>query len=176
MPTKDTAPADPTLDPAATPEPIEPPEITPEQWGALLAALGLAHEASADEVIAAVSDLATSEAATVGKPSAIAAAAGRIGMQVIDRDSLNALKAQAAEGAQIKAAAAKADIEAAVDDAVRQGKITRGRRQHWITLCAADPAMKQVLASIPRETAVPMSEIGHSVDTDDDTGAPGWVR
>ncbi|GAA1072001.1 phage protease [Tsukamurella spumae] len=176
MPTKDTAPADPTVDPAATPEPVEPPEITPEQWGALLAALGLPPEATPDEVIAAVTDLATNEAATVGKPSAIAAAAGRIGMQVIDRDSLTALKAQAAEGAQIKASAAKAEVEAAVDDAVRQGKITRGRRGHWITLCTADPAMKQVLASIPRETAVPMSEIGHSVDTDNEDGTPGWVR
>ncbi|MCA4997735.1 hypothetical protein HWD35_23735 [Tsukamurella tyrosinosolvens] len=176
MPKKDTAPTDPALDPAAAPEPIEPPDILPEQWGALLASLGLAHEASMDEVIAAVTDLATNEAATVGKPSAIAAAAGRIGMTVIDRDSLTALKAQAVEGAQIKAAAAKAEVEAAVDDAVRQGKITRGRRKHWITLCAADPAMKSVLASIPRETAVPMSEIGHSVDVDDDGDAPGWVR
>lgn len=176
MPKKDTAPADPTLDPAAAPEPVDPPEITPEQWGALLAALGLDATASIDDVTAAVTDLATNEAATVGKPSAIAAAAGRIGMQVIDRDSLNALKAQAAEGIQIKASAAKAEVEAAVDDAVRQGKITRARRQHWVTLCAADPAMKQVLASIPRETAVPMSEIGHSVDTDNEDSTPGWVR
>lgn len=165
-----------TPDEAPVPVPTAAPVIKPEQWGEVLAALGLDVEAGIDDVIAAVTDLATNEAATVGKPSAIAAAAGRIGMQVIDRDSLTALKAQAAEGTQIKAAAAKAEVEAAVDDAVREGKITRARRGHWVTLCTADPGMRAVLASIPRETAVPMTEIGHSVQSEDEDTTPGWVR
>jgi hypothetical protein len=62
------------------------------------------------------------------------------------------------------AAAVQQKIEAAVDDAVSTGKITAARKRHWVTLCTNDAGMLEVLASVPNETAVPLTEIGHSID------------
>ena len=71
--------------------------------------------------------------------------------------------------------AARAKVEAAVDDAVNKGKITPARRKHWVSLIEADPGMADVLATVASETAVPMSELGHSADHTSDLAEPaGW--
>lgn len=141
-----------------------------DQAAALLEALGLPVDTTdLDTIAATVKDAATASTAETAQPSAVAAAARRAGLGVMDNDSLEALKRDAAEGRQIKAAAAKQKIEASVDDAIRKGKITPARKSHWVALIEADPEMANVLASTPDETAVPMTEIGHGVSND---GAP----
>ncbi|WP_318263132.1 hypothetical protein [Mycolicibacterium goodii] len=68
-----------------------------------------------------------------------------------------------------------ANVEAAVDEAVTKGKITPARRKHWVELITADPGMADVLAAVPAETAVPMSEVGHAADTaNGDRAESGW--
>lgn len=147
-----------------------------DQAAALLEALGLPTDTNDVSLIAdTVKDAATASTAETAQPSAVAAAARRVGLGVMDSDSMEALKRDAAEGRQIKAAAAKQRIEASVDDAITKGKITPARRKHWVALIEADPEMADVLASTPDETAVPMSEMGHGVGND---GPPpqgeGW--
>ena len=155
--------------------------FTDEQQTALFDLLGLPADtdpADVDAILAVIDDLAkqaTSDT-TDTKPSAVAAAAKRIGLEVVDSDTLAALRTEAAEGRQVKAAAAKARIDGQVADAIRAGKITPARRDHWVTLITADPGMADVLASVPDETAVPRTEIGHSADTDDLTDAATWFR
>jgi hypothetical protein len=139
-----------------------------DQAAALLEALGL--PADTDDVQLVV-DTTTDLAAQVGeldpsKPSTVAAAAKRAGLEVIDKDTADALRRDAANGRQMAAAAATQKIEASVDEAVRHGKITPARRKHWVTLIGADPGMADVLASIPNETAAPMSEAGHGRNSD----------
>ncbi|WP_194786683.1 hypothetical protein [Mycobacteroides abscessus] len=51
---------------------------------------------------------------------------------------------------------------------------TAPRRKHWVTLIEADSAMADVLAAIPNETAVPMTEIGHSADDIATADKPPW--
>ena len=63
-------------------------------------------------------------------------------------------------------------VEATVDAAIDEGKITPGRRKHWVSLITADSRMADVLASIPDETAVPLSEIGHSAAESDTHSRP----
>ncbi|ORV65305.1 hypothetical protein AWC03_02860 [Mycobacterium europaeum] len=107
--------------------------------------------------------------------SQVAAAAKKHGLELLDTDTADALRRDAAEGRKIAAAAAKAKVEAAVDDAVNRGKITAARRKHWVSLIEADPGMADVLAAVPDETAVPLSEMGHSADTSrDSTGGGQW--
>jgi hypothetical protein len=36
------------------------------------------------------------------------------------------------------------------------------RRKHWVTLIEADPDIAAVLAAVPIESAVPLTEIGHA--------------
>lgn len=151
-------------------------EFTPEQITALIDVLGLPPDTTDPQlVVDTVTDLAAQASGiNTEKPSTIAAAARKAGLEVVDTDTLTALKADAAEGRRVAAAAAKAKVEAAVADAVDKGKITPGRRNAWVQLIDADPGMADVLAAVPNETAVPMSEVGHSVDVGtaggDDTG------
>jgi hypothetical protein len=95
----------------------------------------------------------------------VAAAAKKYGFELVDTATAESLRSDAQEGRRIAAAAAKAKIEQQVDDAVNRGKITAARRTHWATLIEADPGMADVLAAVPNETAIPMSELGHSADT-----------
>lgn len=108
------------------------------------------------------------------KPSTVAAAAAKAGLEVLDTATVAALRHDAAQGRQLATAAAHAKVEASVDDAIAKGKITAPRRKHWVTLIEADPAMADVLAAIPNETAVPITEIGHSADDIATADKPAW--
>lgn len=145
------------------------------QAAALLDALGLPIDTTdIDTILATVKDAVDASTADNAQPSAVAAAARRVGLELIDADTVTALRRDAAEGRQIQAAAKRKQVEDTVTDAIRKGKITVARKQHWVTLIEADPEMAKVLASVPDETAVAMSEIGHSLaneDTDNITAA-----
>jgi hypothetical protein len=150
--------------------------FTAEQAAALLEALGLpADTDDADLGVATAVDLAAQvEALDPAKPASVAAAAARNGCEVLDKETAAALRRDAQEGRKIAAAAAKQRIEASVDDAISKGKITPGRRKHWVSLIEADPGMEQVLTSVPDECAVALSEIGHSADNADLAEAAAW--
>ncbi|MCV7005655.1 phage protease [Mycobacterium gordonae] len=151
-----------------------------EQAAALLDALGLPTDTTdIDTTLATVRDAVTASTAETAQPSAVAAAARRVGLELIDADTITALRRDAQEGRRIVAAAAKAKVEASVDDAISRGKITPARRGHWVTLIEADPAMAEVLASVPDETAVPIHELGHGVsreDADAPAAADAWFH
>ena len=143
----------------------------------LLAGLGLPAAAPGatdpDLVKATINDLIADEQSEesapggdMGAPSAVAAAARRHGLDVVDHDTHEALKRDAAEGRRIAAAARQADLEAKVDKAIDRGAITAARKRHWVTLLGADPEMEKVLAGIPDETAIPLREVGHATQAD----------
>ncbi|MFN3003023.1 hypothetical protein [Mycolicibacterium wolinskyi] len=150
-------------------------EFTPEQITALLDALGLpADTTDAQLVVDTAVDLAAQvETLDPAQPSTVAAAARRNGMEVLATADAEALRRDAAEGRRVAAAAAaKAKVEASVDDAISKGKITHGRRKHWVSVIEADPGMADVLASYPDEMAVPLSEVGHAADNSADLDKP----
>ncbi|BBZ22910.1 phage protease [Mycolicibacter hiberniae] len=149
-------------------------EFTPEQIAALLGALGLpADTDDADLVVATAVDLAAQAAGMdTAKPSTVAAAARQHGMDLIDHDTHEALKRDAAAGRRIAASAARAKVEAVVDDAISTGRIMARSKKHWVTLCENDDTMVQHLASIAPGTAVPLDEVGHSADTTGELAEP----
>lgn len=138
-----------------------------DQEAELLKTLGLPAaepgETDVQLVLDAVNDLADLSV-DPAKPSALAAIAKQSGLEVVDTASLAALRTDAAEGRRLAAAAELAKVEASVDDAIRHGKIPPARRGHWIALLQADPGMAGVLAEIPNETAVALTELGHSIE------------
>jgi hypothetical protein len=146
-------------------------QFNDEQAATLIEALGLpADTTDVDLILATVADLAA-QAASMNpeKPSTVAAAARKAGLEVIDTQTLAALKQDAQEGRAIAAAAKQQKIEAAVDEALRLGKIPPSRKKHWITLCTNDDGMLAEFAAIPDETAVPMTELA-----DRDADKPAW--
>lgn len=147
-----------------------------DQASALLQHFGLPNDThDIDLVVQTAGDLA-SQVADMAKPSTVAAAARRNGGEYVDNDTIAALRRDANEGRRIAAVAARAKVEAAVDDAVDKGKITAARRKHWVQLIEADPGMADVLASTPPETAVPLAEIGHQAEMNGDRpdNGSGW--
>jgi hypothetical protein len=151
------------------------------QAAVLLALLGLPEDTDdIDVVIETVKDVTRDPmlppAGDDAAPSAVAAAAKRHGLEVIDASSAEALRRDAAEGRRLVAAGAKAKVEASVDAAIDKGKITPGRKKHWVTLIENDPGMADVLAAVPDETAISLKEIGHAtnVDAADRPDAAEW--
>lgn len=147
-----------------------------DQAAELLQVLGLDADSAPDIIAATIKDAAQASTAADAQPSAVAAAARRVGLGVMDSNALAALQRDANEGRQIKAAAAREKIETVVNAAINRGAIAPSRKQHWLTLIEADPEMEKVLASTPDETSVPMSEIGHGISGDEPGGEErtGW--
>src|SRR5215207_8083436 len=100
------------------------------QAAALLEALGLpADTTDVDLVVATATDLAAQAADTgMSKPSTVAAAARKAGLEVVDTQTLTALRHDAQQGRAMAAAAKAQKIEAAVEDAISKGKITGPRK------------------------------------------------
>lgn len=136
------------------------------QAAELLETLGLPTDTTDIAVAIATAKDAITNGATL-QPSAIVAAAKAAGLEAMDIATAEALRAEAAEGRQIKATVARQRIEETVTNAITKGKITPARREHWVNLITADPGMAEVLNSVPDETAIPMTAIGHSVSNED---------
>lgn len=146
-----------------------------DQAAKLLKALGLDPNTDIETTLATVEDALAASTAEDAKPSAVAAAARRNGLEVLDADTAAALRHDANEGRKLAAAAAKAKVEGEVDDAISKGKITPARRTHWITLLSNDAEMGKTLASIAPETAVPLTQIGHGTEPEDgDASGSQW--
>src|SRR4051812_41843464 len=92
-------------------------ELDDTQAAVLLASLGLPENTTDVQLVIDTVQDATRDPILPphdAKPSEIAAAAARNGMEVIDKDTADALRRDAQEGRKIAAAAAKQRIEASV--------------------------------------------------------------
>lgn len=132
--------------------------LTDEQLTAATEALGLDADADGDAIVAAIEELAT---APEGEP----APAPTPGAQ--NSAEMEQLRADAQQGRILAAEARKREVTDKVSAALRRGAITTARKQHWINVIEADPAMADALAKLPDNFAVPLTEIGHGVESGD---------
>lgn len=141
--------------------------------------LGIPADAEVDDgaILAAV-DEALAERA---EPTAQVPA----GTTLIDSAVLAELQANAREGAAARAEQVTAARAALVDSAIRDGRTTPARRDHWLASLAADPdGTAQVLAALPKGLMLPVGEPagytgGLEASADDDrvsaaARAAGW--
>ncbi|WP_195168505.1 head maturation protease, ClpP-related [Mycobacteroides abscessus] len=159
--------------------------------------LGLGPDATDEEVLAALDKLASTEqedtdedtttttedgSAEAGAGTAVdgkelVAAAAKAGLVLMDPARVAKLESDAAAGAlarQTQVAEAHAKV---VDSAVAKGKITAPRRDHFLALMKADPeGTTALLDSIPAETAVPLTEIGHGTEAQASASAEDEIR
>lgn len=152
---------------AGTPEGGSTVEITDDQLTALREALGLAEDADIDAIVTSVEELATAPAAAASTEPAgdTAAASARLaaaGVVTIDGEVLASLESRASRGDAAAARQEREDRERVVDTALSEGKITPARRAHYLALMSADPqGTTELLSGLPKELAVPLSEVGH---------------
>jgi hypothetical protein len=129
-------------------------EFTDEQLAALREALDLEDDATADDIVTAVEELATTP------DSEEAEAPASDDTAVVDRAALARLQADAALGREAHARLAREDRERTVDSAIATGRIAPAKRDSWISRLEADPTEASTLAKL--EPVYPVGEpIGH---------------
>lgn len=109
-------------------------------------------------------------------PAQVAAAAKRLGMTVLDAATETGLRADASAGREALARIQRQEDSAVVSSAVSDGKIPPSREAHYLGLMERDrEGTTAWLASLPKESAVPLSELGHSTEpTEDITANPAY--
>ncbi|MDO3312388.1 Mu-like prophage I protein [Mycobacteroides abscessus subsp. abscessus] len=158
--------------------------------------LGLGPDATDEDVLAALDKLARTEEedtaedtttegdnpAEAGADTAVdgkelVAAAAKAGLVLMDPARVSKLESDAAAGAVARATQIAEAHAKVVDAAVAKGKITPPRRDHFLTLMKADPeGTTALLDSIPAETAVPLTEIGHGTEAQASASAEDEIR
>lgn len=88
------------------------------------------------------------------------------GTQVIDSEVLAKLQADAAAGREALEAQKQAHREARVDAAIKEGKITPARREHWLNALAVDEEGAVAALDSLAPGLVPLAAVG--VDSDPD--------
>lgn len=142
-------------------------------WTRLTEALGMAADANPETVVVAVEELTIAP----GSENAVAAAAV---LASAGRGALEQLRADAEQGRVLAAAMHKRDIGDKVSAAVQRGAITPADKPHWLAVLEVDPSKADVLASLPNEFAVNLTEKGYGVNDDDNHDdlieAAPWFR
>jgi ATP-dependent Clp endopeptidase proteolytic subunit ClpP len=135
--------------------------LTDEQETSIREALGLAVEATADEIVTAIEDLATKPAPAAAAPAALA----NDTVVAIDREVLATLQASAARGEAAAQRQENDDRERLVVDAIKAGKIPPARKDFWLDSLKADPGMADTLAKMA-PGLIPVTPIGHGQDAE----------
>lgn len=100
-------------------------------------ALGVSADADEPTVLAALTDRLSTKAAA---PE---------GLTLVDTDILDQLQADAAAGRAARDEQIAAARVALVEAAVRDGRVSPARRDHWLAQIEADPALADTLAALP---------------------------
>lgn len=158
--------------------------------------LGLGPDATDEEVLAALDKLASTEqedtdednttteddsveagAGTAVDGKELVAAAAKAGLVLMDPARVAKLESDATAGALARATQIAEAHAQVVDAAVAKGKITAPRRDHFLALMKADPeGTTALLDSIPAETAVPLTEVGHGTEAQASASAEDEIR
>ena len=95
----------------------------------------------------------------------IQSAAAKLGLTVVNKAQWDAVTQQATAGEQARAQQLADHRNSVVNEAVRRGKIAPAQKANFVALMEKDAAgTEKFLADLPDETAVPMSELGHSTE------------
>ena len=145
---------------------------------AVLDALGLPEDATDEQVLAKIAESTKPadepedkpddlDKVDEGKVRELVESAKALGLVVSDPGTWASLQANSELGAKAHAKLETQRITASVDAAISLGKIPPSRRDHFVSLMRADEVgTVELLAGIPKETAVPMAAMGHSFGPD----------
>jgi ATP-dependent protease ClpP protease subunit len=132
--------------------------------------LGVTDADATDETLLEALDQALEEQAETPAASAATTTLPE-GVVAMDAAALQELQAQAALGAQARAQQESDRRDAIVKDALKEGRITAASSADWrARLDKDEDEFTKVLASFPKNSAMPTDEIGHSdkvTDADD---------
>lgn len=139
-------------------------------------ALSLADDATVDDIVKAVQDLVSKSDTDTGGDTdgtgtpAAASAKLPVGVVAIDAGRLATLEANSARFAEHLENERKRGIEQTLKSAISEGRITPANKETWRKSFDRDPdAAAELLASMAPNSALPVSELGHSTEPADIT-------
>lgn len=145
-----------------------------DQLPTLRESLSLAEDATIDDIVKAVADLvaaAPSDSDVDGENAGTPAAASTKlpnGVVAIDAGRLATLEANSARFAEHLENERKRDIEQTLNSAISEGRITPAHKETWRKSFEANAEQaRELLASMAPNSAVPVSELGHSTEPAD---------
>lgn len=134
-----------------------------EQMTNLRATLGLPETADEAAIVAAVNAVVEDSMTDAPAPPAPAATTPPAGMSLVETAVLDELRAGAAAGREAQTTLRAQERDRTIDAAVRDGRITPARREHWATAYDADAeGTRTLLATLEPGLAVPVTEMGHA--------------
>jgi ATP-dependent Clp endopeptidase proteolytic subunit ClpP len=138
--------------------------------------LGLDAEADESTIEAAI-DAALAEKAPEGDaapadptPEQVAAVAAKYGLTVLDKGAHDQLLAQARDGAAARAQQVRDQDDATIHGALNSGRITPASEDTWRKSLASNREdTVALIATLPENKALAVTELGHGVDTEAST-------
>lgn len=126
-----------------------------------------AFTAAVDTALAAAAEPPAPPAAPEAEPALAAAVAtvNKAGFVMVDKDTLDALKAQSQQGSEAYAAIQAEADSRMVDDAIRAGKVRPADKAKWIKNLGLDRETYAV-ALEGLEAVFPVQEVGHAMNPD----------
>lgn len=128
-----------------------------------------ADEAAVDAAITALAETAAEGGEAAPEPTAeqLPAVAAKHGLTVVDKTVLDQLVAQARDGAEARAQQIREQDDATIRDALTSGRITPASEQVWRKNLADNrEGTRSLLATLPANTALAVTAVGHGVDTE----------
>lgn len=135
-------------------------DFNDQQITALREQVGFPADADAGTIVAAVTEALTESADPAETPQIPE------GMALVETTVLDELRNGARQGTEARQRQLTEDRDRAIEDAIRTGRTTPARREHWQNAWNADPdGTAQILASLA-PGLVPVDEVGHAGDVD----------
>ena len=133
-----------------------------EQMTTMRQELGLPEDADEATIVAALSEALAEQAEATTSHTTTAQAPE--GMTLVDTAVLDELRSGARQGVEARQRQLTEDRDRTIEDAIRTGRTTPARREHWQNAWAADPeGTRQMLASLA-PGLVPVEELGNAGD------------
>lgn len=132
-------------------------------------ALGLTEDTSDEDVLTAALDRLTEPAPPPPAPEA----ALPEGVVAISEAQLDELRNDAQAGREARAQQIKAERNALVDAAVKDGRIAPAERDAWFAKLETGTGAEQVLAAL-KPGVIPVDQIGHGGNADLDSDEAIW--
>lgn len=154
-------------------------EFTLEQYATILVVLDLEDNATPEDVVAAITKLAEDAVKTTqeqqDESAKIAASLSRSADSVrIDMNAWQDMQHAIERGVSVQQQSHRLEAEQVVDQAIRLGKASPGRREHWIKAYHQDK--RDTTSRLSRADEIPTIEMGYSKNSLEEPKPNGWVR
>jgi hypothetical protein len=151
--------------------------LSDEQFASLRTKLGVTDEnADADTVLAALDEALAERTQDLPERPPVTAPVAAEGTAVIDAEQLQQLQVAAAAGQAARDQQLAQDRDRLLDDAIRAGKFSPARRQHYAAAWASDPEGTKETITKLSPGLVPVEASGYAGDTEAEDGGAEYAQ